>query len=107
MDYKQAEVHLSIVMQGGIASRGKYGYYHNGDKEGLTYEKMPIFTKCKKQIHLGNAFIHGALEEAPEHLNMRTNIWRKIPEKKRIEIHVASYVRATHPEHRGYELEIL
>lgn len=107
MNYNQAEVVLSVNLAGMQATRGRYGSYSNGTGTGLIYEKNPTFTKCKKTVHLGNAFVKGALEEAPKHLGMRPQIWRKLPEKKRIEISVASYIRATHPEHRGYELEIL
>lgn len=107
MDYKQAEISLSINMQGSLATRGRYGSFSNSNGTGLLYEQNPTFTKCKKSIHLGTAFVKGALEEAPKHLNMKPHIWRKLSEARRINIHIASYVRATHPEHRGYEAEIL
>jgi hypothetical protein len=57
---------------------------------------------------LGNEFVKGALEAPPESMkNMKPNVWKNIPEKKRIEIHVSSYVRAIHPEHVGYSMDIL
>jgi len=38
--------------------------------------------------------------------SMRPLIWKRFPEKKRISIHVNSYVKAMHPENRGYTMEI-
>ena len=108
----QTEICLSINLQGSLSSRGEYSHYHRVEKNGfetngVKIERLPVFTKCKKTVHLGTEFVKGALEEAPLYLHMRPQIWRKIPQLKRIAIHVSSYVKAVHPEHRGYELEIL
>ena len=108
----QTTVNLVITLQGTQQRGGIYSHYHRVEKNGfetngVKIEKLPVFTKCKKTVHLGTEFVKGALEEAPIYLHMRPQIWKKIPQLKRIAIHVSSYVKAVHPEHRGYELEIL
>ena len=114
MDYKDSEVCLSINLQGQQAIRGSYSHFHKVGKEGqeingVRMDKAPTFTEAKKTIHLSNAFVRGALDEPTESLKhkMKLSFWRNLPEYKRIALHVGSYVSAIHPEHRGYEMEIL
>jgi hypothetical protein len=114
MDYKNAEVTLTLRLRGAQAIRGCYSHYYKIDKEGkeingTRVEKAPTFNDCKKTINLSNEFVNGALSEPPSELKhfYRIPQWRKLPERKRIQFHVNSYVVATHPEHRGYTMEIL
>jgi hypothetical protein len=105
------EVELSINLVGSQAIRGSYSHYHRVEKDGketndVIVEKQPEYCEAKKTVHLGTSFVAGAIAEAPEYLHMKPHIWRRYPENKRIAIHVAAYVRATHPEHRGYTTEI-
>jgi hypothetical protein len=105
------EVELRITIPGSQAIRGSYSHYHRVEKDGkelngVRIERKPEYCEAKKNVHLGTSFVAGAIAEAPEYLHMRPHIWRKLPENKRIAIHVGAYVRATHPEHRSYEMEI-
>lgn len=113
MDYKNAEVVLTVDIRGMQATRGSYTHYHKVDKEGKEINgasvKTPVkFHDCKKTVKLSNSFVQGALAEPPEdkkHMNKR--FWMSLPAQKRIQMHVNAYVRATHPENRGYTVEIL
>jgi hypothetical protein len=106
MNNNSTEVTLTILIRGAQAIRGSYEQ-NNESTNGVKTKKAPIFCKAYKTIKLGNEFVSGALSEAPKHLNMRPQIWKKIPENKRIAIHIGDYVKATHPEHRGYTMKIL
>jgi hypothetical protein len=113
MDSKTAEVVLTIDIRGTQATRGCYTHYHKVDKDGkeingASTTKPPSFHDCKKTVKLSNSFVLGALAEPPEdkkHMNKR--FWMSLPAPKRIQMHVNAYVRATHPENRGYSVEIL
>lgn len=114
MSFNQAEVSLSINLQGSVAIRGKYSSFHKVSRDGIEVngihvDQHPSFTEAKKTIHLSNAFVRGALDEPTASLKnkMKLSFWRNIPEAKRIALHVGAYVSAMHPEHRGYTMEIL
>ena len=105
------EVELSIKLVGSQALRGSYSHYHRVEKDGketngIRIEKQPEYCEAHKTVHLGTEFVAGAIAEAPEYLHMRPHIWKRLSENKRIAIHVGAYVRATHPEHRGFTVEI-
>ena len=111
MNYNQSEVSLTISLRGEQAIRGCYSHYHRIEKDGketngVIIEKTPVYCKSYKTVRLGKEFIAGALEEAPKYLNMKPHIWNRLPEKRRIDIHIGAYVRALHPEHLGYVAEI-
>jgi len=114
MNYKTAEVLLTVELRGKQATRGCYSYYHKIDKDGKHIhgsrtETTPKFTVCKKYLKLSNEFVLGALAAPPESRkrDFSVNSWKKLPEVKRISMHVSSYVEAQHPEHRGYSMEVL
>lgn len=114
MNLKDSEVNLSINLMGSHARNGSYSHFHKVGKEGqeingVRMDKAPTFTEAKKTIRLGNAFVRGALDEPTESLKhkMKLSFWRNLPEYKRIALHVGSYVKAIHPEHRGYTMELL
>jgi hypothetical protein len=114
MDYKNAEVRLSLNLAGRQAIRGSYSHFHKvgrtgDDINGVHVDRKPVFTEAKKTVRLSNFFVRCALDEPTEGLKrkIKPSFWNKIPPEKRIELHVAAYVRAFHPEHRGYEMEIL
>lgn len=112
MNYNQKEVALTINLRGAQAIRGSYSHYHKVEKNGketngIRLEKAPIFCNAFKTVKFGNEFVQGALSEAPEELHMRPQIWKKMPEERRIAIHVGAYIRAVHPEHRGYTMKIM
>jgi hypothetical protein len=112
MDYKQAEVCLSINLQGQQAIRGRYTYYHRKGEQGqdissAKIDRAPEYCKSFKTVRLGNEFVNGALAEPPSHYKMRPEIWKKFPEKKRLDIHINSYIQATVPEYRSFTVEIL
>jgi len=113
MNLNESSVILSINLKGTQKEHGTYSHFHHVDSEGkeingVKLEKSPKFCKSYKTVKLGNEFVKGALAEPPENMkNMKLEVWNRIPERKRITIHVASYVRATHPEHIGYSMDIL
>jgi hypothetical protein len=112
MNLNQQSVILSIDLRGAHKEHGSYSHFHRVDQDGndingVRLEKSPKFCKSYKTITLGSEFVKGALEEPPENMKtMRPQIWKRFPERKRISIHVNSYVKATHPENRGYTMEI-
>lgn len=112
MNHQNLEVNLSIKLKGATASHGIYSHFHRVDPDGneingVKLEKAPIYCDSYKTIRLGKAFVDGALSEPPENMKtMRPAMWKRFPERKRIVLHVKSYVNATHPENRGFEMEI-
>ena len=115
MDYKTAEVVLTVDIRGTQATRGSYDHLHKVTKEGteinaLITKKAVTFNKCNKTVRLGNEFVKGALNEPPEDMKdhyRSKKFWMALPAAKRISYHVRSYVKAVHPENRGYAMEIL
>ena len=113
MSYSNSEVFLSVQLMGSHSRHGVYTHFNKGSKTGeeinsVKVDKSPVFCKSYKSIHLSNEFVKGALAEPPENMSdMKLQVWRNIPEKKRIALHVNAYVKATNPEHRGYTMEIV
>lgn len=114
MDYNQSEVTLSVNIAGVQAVRGSFSHFHkinsNGiDINGARVEKPTQFCKCSKSITLSNAFVRGALSDPPNNLKdrIRGNKWKTISADRRIALHVNQYVKALHPDHLGYKMEII
>lgn len=115
MDFKTAEVSLTVLIRGEQATRGSYDFLHKVTKEGsevnaLITRKAVTFNDCKKTVKLSNEFVKGALVDPPEDMkeHYRTKkFWMALPAAKRISYHVRSYVKALHPDNRGYTMEIL
>jgi len=107
--YQNSTVQLSVTLQGVHKTHGSYTYVNNANGDRLNTDKPPLSTECKKTIHLGNAFVTNALAEPPSSLKdrIRGNKWKRIGEQKRIALHVNSFVKALHPEHKGYSFEVL
>ena len=103
MNYSQAEVFLSVNIAGKQATRGSYTHFMKVSKHGeeinaIKIDKPPVFCKAYKTIHLSNEFVKGALAEPPENMEgMSIPVWKGIPEKNRIALHVNAYVKATTP----------
>jgi len=109
MNLQNSTVNLSISIQGSHKTHGSYTYVNNAEGSRLNTDRPPFSTECKKTIHLGNEFVKGALAEPPNSLKdrIRGNKWKHIAEQKRIALHVNSFVKALHPEHKGYSFEVL
>ena len=106
------EVALTVSFRGVQTSRGRYSYSSSKDENnnlvsGVTVLKAPTFSEQTQYIPLGTQFVQGALEEAPKHMKMPPHIWTKLPENKRIGIHVDKYVNDMFPNRKDYKYEII
>ena len=109
----EKQVVLSVNLIGMQTSKGVYSHFcKQGESskllEGIVVEKRPKFSITTEVVRLKEQFVQGALTEIPVQLQGRISekIWNKIPENKRIAIHVNSYVRDMFPNNRGYKFEI-
>lgn len=112
MQLENAEVLLSVNIAGEQATRGSYDHFHKVNKLGeemfgVTTVRKVTYHDAKQTVKLGNEFVKGALEEAPPEYNMKRHVWRGLPARKRIMIHVKGYIKAMHPGNRGYTVELL
>jgi hypothetical protein len=112
MQLENAEVFLSVSIAGKQATRGSYDHFHKVNKLGeemfgVTTTRPVVFHDVKQTVKLSNDFVRGALEEAPSEYNMKRHVWRGLPARKRLMIHVKGYVKAMHPGNRGYTVELL
>jgi hypothetical protein len=111
---RDSTVLLSVTMPGTQSSHGNYEHFHHIDfhgKEvnGIKVLKTPSFCKCQKQVHLSNDFVKSALNEPPQELKERYRLsyWRGLTEEKRIALCVDRYVKALHPDNRGYKMQVV
>lgn len=111
MIQNEAQVALTVNFRGAQTTRGRYGYFNSrtktGIEEGLTIERSPKFAEVSKQMLLKEAFVEGALQEPPKGMKMLPTVWRSIPEKKRISIHVERLVHELYPNKTSYSYEII
>jgi hypothetical protein len=112
--YNDSTVLVKVTMPGTQSSRGSHEHFNKVDQNGKQINgvkvlKSPSFSDCHETVRLGNAFVKGALTEPPTDLKDRYKLsaWRGLTENKRIAISVDRYVKAMHPDHRGYAVEIL
>lgn len=111
----EKQVVLSVNLIGMQTSKGVYSHFCKQQDEspgklleGIIVEKRPKFSITTEVVRLKEQFVQGALTEIPVQLQGRISgkIWNKIPENKRIAIHVNSYVRDMFPNNKGYKFEI-
>jgi hypothetical protein len=114
MSLINSEVCLSINLQGQQAIRGSFVHFRKVDEKGndvrgIKTERPTSFCVSKKSVRLSNEFVRGALFEPPTNLKHKIgfNRWKHLPEAKRIMFHVKEYIKATHPENRGYTVSII
>ena len=112
--FEDSTVIVKVTMPGTQSSHGSYEHFNKIDRNGkeingIKVLKSPSFCECHETVKLGNAFVKGALTEPPEDLKDRYKLsyWRGLTENKRIAISVDRYVKAMHPDHRGYEVDIV
>lgn len=110
MNYENAEIHLSINLQGGIASRGNYEFKQSGyswEKVDGKMEKTPIGTlkttvlpknhECFKSTTLRSQFVNWAIsDDARPKREMSAKYWKNLSAKNRLKFHINKYVESTH-----------
>ena len=114
MTKTEKQVVLTINDRGIQASRGSYSHFISKDAsgivQGVNVDKQPGYCDCYKRVNLSNQFVQGALDEPPTEVkgsHHLAKIWNKIPEDKRITIHVKNYVHSLYPNHKGFTINII
>lgn len=109
--YSEKQVALTVEFRGAQTSRGSYDYFKvktsDGEQEGLINEKRPTFSRVTKQMILKEQFVEGALQNPPVSMKMKPEVWKTLPENKRIGIHTLAFVKEMYPERIGFTYEII
>lgn len=114
MNYKEAEINLSVFTQGCLALRGKYEAHQKVDDKGNKVfsiernektnliERNPVFVvktislpkehECSHQTKLNNSFVLWALSEDSRPKDVSAKYWSKMTDKNKIHFHVKKYV---------------
>ena len=115
MKYTNAEVSLTINLEGRIALRGNYQASQKVDNDGkkiIAIERDPItgeqikapaiqlrtiqlpkYHDCTSHTVLNNQFVRWALSDDSRPKDMSAGYWKRMPDKIKIKFHVDKYVK--------------
>ena len=118
MNYKNAEILLTITLGGRLRSRGEVVANQKIDEKGnkmsgkyvneatKQVERYPLVTlktskpaeyhNATQTVHLGNPFVRHALSMDGKPSNMGKTKWNSLSQKEKLDYHVHKYVQEVH-----------
>ena len=104
MQLNNAEIFLTVQIEGSLASRGKY---ENAGEAGVKVIDSPKFLKCSFNTTLNNQFVKYAIsdESIPKKV-FGVGYWNRMSPLKRLTWHIDKYVNDLFPN-REYQFTVL
>lgn len=127
MNYKNAEILLSVTLAGKLTSRGKYNAVNKLDENGkkvvaiernsvgaieknevikLQTIQLPSYAESSSNTKLGTAFVNFAISEDGRPKTISAGMWNKMKPSMRLNIHVKKYAEDMFPG-AEYKYEVI
>jgi len=118
MNYKNAEILLSVTLAGKLTSRGKYNAVNKLDENGkkvvaiernsagaieknevikLQTVQLPSYAEASSNTKLGTAFVNHAISEDGRPKTISAGMWNKMKPSVRLNLHVKKYAEDMYP----------
>lgn len=113
MNYKNAEIALTVLLGGALATRGRYASSPKLDDKGkqvysiekntageivkeavftLKTIQLPKLCDCTFTNILNNSFVQWAISEESKPRKAAASYWKNLPEGKKLHYHIKKYV---------------
>lgn len=111
MNYKTAEIVLTIQLEGRLATRGEYeakkviaierndsGAIEKNEVIRIQTVKLPCFHECSTSVKLNNNFVrHAISDDGRPKRTISAGMWNKMSPSVKVNLHIAKFADDMYP----------